>query len=171
MSTDDTPQPPPMSPADADQIRPTRSAAWALTALVSLVASLMLFVYTVSALLSAAMSTLVTYSATTTGTVTGLSRVNDDIPEHAECGPEYDFTVNGTTYSAPSPNVHETYCRFDVGDPIDLTYDPADPAGENAPAAHYTAGPVSFQATGAAAGGLFVLSIVSFVIWLTRKKR
>lgn len=171
MSTDDTPRPPLMSPADADQIRPTRSVAWGVTALVSLVASLLLFGFTWLLALATAMSTLPTYSATTTGTVTGLSRVNDDIPEYAECGPKYDFTVNGTTYSAPSPNVHETYCQFDVGDPIDLTYDPADPAGENAPAAHYTAGPVSFQATGATAGGLFVLSIVSFVIWLTRKKR
>jgi hypothetical protein len=143
--------------------RKTERLPWVLAAVCSFVLA---GVFAVSAALAALFggpdSTLPEFEASTTAVVTSSSRERYD--DHAACGPTYRFTVDGTSYEASSPNVSETYCSFKVGDPIDITYDPAAAGTSSAPAAHYTSAPGSAVSAPLAAAGAFAAVGILFVI-------
>lgn len=111
---------------------------------------------------AAAMGTLPVYAATTTATVTEVVRSGDD--EYRPCGPSYTFVVDGVTVAARSPNVSERYCSLMVGGPIDITYDPADPAS-SAPSPRYDSGPAWLPAALLVGGhAVLALGIAALVV-------
>jgi len=163
-------QPPTTVQVAPDLIRPTWSRAWAGIAIVSAVLCLVSVVVFGLGAFAWSFSTLPTYRSATTATVTGLHREHYTDPDYDPCGPSYVFTLDGVRHQADSPNVDEAYCRFSVGDSIDITYDPGDPDGLNAPADHY--GSTWWFIHGGLIGvGLFlVLAITSAVVAVRRKR-
>jgi hypothetical protein len=143
--------------------RKTERLPWVLAAVCSFVLA---GIFAVSAALAAAFSgreeTLPQYGESTTAVVTGSSQESYD--DDAPCGPTYRFTVDGTSYDASSPNVSEAYCSFEVGDPIEITYDAADPETSSAPAAHYTSAPGRAVRAPLAAAGAFTAAGIVFVV-------
>lgn len=116
---------------------------------------------------AAAMGTLPTYAATATATVTEIVRSGAD--EYRPCGPRYTFAIDGITVSGRSPNVSERYCALAVGGPIDITYDPADPAA-SAPSLRYDRGPAWLPAA-LLVGGHAVLALGIAALVLRRGAR
>jgi len=163
-------QPPTTVQVDPDLVRPTWSRAWAGVAVVSLVLCLASLVAFGAGAYAAAFSTLPTYRAATTATVTGVHREHYTDPDYDPCGPSYEFTVAGVRHQGDSPNVAEAYCRFSVGSGIDITYDPQDPDALNAPAEHY-ASSWGFVHGGLIGAGLFLALAITSVVVAARRKR
>lgn|GEM_PF-5078653 len=163
-------QPPTTVQVDPDLVRPTWSRGWAGVAIVSAVLCVLALVVGGVAAFAAGFSTLPTYDARATATVTGLSREHYTEPDYSPCGPRYAFTVDGVRYTGTSPNVDEKYCSFAAGDTIDITYEPAHPETYSAPAAHYTTSTALAVGCVIAAGVLLVLSVTSVVVAVRRKR-
>lgn len=67
--------------------------------------------------------------------------VQQDITRKGLCAPIAELQVNGSTYTAKSGNSSEP-CRYAVGDPIEVSYQPGDIAGTlEAPPAGSNQGP------------------------------
>ena len=164
-------RPPQARQVHPDVIKESWSRPWAGTAITlgvtSIVVLLLALLLSVSGSLGSA--TLPVYDDQTTGTVTGLSSEHYTELSHDPCGPQYRFSVGGTDYAASSPNVDEQYCRFEVGDPIDITFDGVDPAGSNAPAPHYTDSQNGSRIAAGVGVVLLVLAIASWVIAARRR--
>ena len=159
-------QPPHARPVDPDQVRTGWSRTWLGIALVSLVLSLLaLVVVGMDALFADARPS---FDTATTATVTRVNEEHYASPKYDPCSLEYEFSVGGTTYSAASPDSSEGYCALGVGDPIDITYDSADPSTNIPTAAH--SGPTTRWFAATAAWLLFVFSIVSLVVAWRRKR-
>ena len=151
-----------------DLVKPTWSRAWAGAAIVALVGSVATLV--VAGLMSIGDLTLPVHDETATATVTRVDQEHYSDPQYDPCGPAYTFRVGDQTYTATSPNVHEKYCQFAVGDDIDITFDPADPANLTAPAARYTSDAEHAPLVAGIAGLLFVVSVVAAVVAVRRRR-
>jgi len=157
-------RPPTTSTVDPGLIRPTWSRTWAGVAIASFVLCILALAFAGLVAFTSAFSTLPTYDAAATGTVTGGTH------EDQGCVPAYDFMARGVSHQGTSPNVDEAYCDFAVGDSIDITYDPTDPDALSAPAEHYTSNDGLVVASLVVAGILLVVSVTSLVVAVRRKR-